>query len=407
MKDSIKLIFIYVVFFMSYKYMIVPKFNYMGFSDNFDVGRLFFSLFVLFLSVTTFALTKDGFAKFILALIFIFVTAPNLITFIFMGSDYRIPIWSFLCIPITSFVFAFIPRVTIPSMKELHVEYLLWFLIFACVLPVILAHGVKINIDVFMFDVYDVRRLSRENNTFASVYGYFWLAKVICPIAMIFSLERKKKLMFSISFLILVYLFMTTGHKSVFLTVLIIIALFSGSQNYYRKTSYLLTCCVVLFFSIRLLSHVSGFILPESLFVRRLFFIPSMLNIYYFDFFDSNFVYYSSSYLSAFLDYPYSKTIPQVIGYQYFNSEEMSANNGYISDGFANLGDMGVFINIVLSALVLKVFRDYEVPVKYSGLIFVTFYAIQGSAMSTMLFTHGGLLLMLLTPLALKPKLND
>ncbi|HEI4071828.1 TPA: O30 family O-antigen polymerase, partial [Escherichia coli] len=139
----------------------------------------------------------------------------------------------------------------------------------------------------------------------------------------------------------------------------------------------------------------------ESLFIRRLLFIPALLNTYYFDFFDNKFVYYSSSYLSSIIDYPYDRPIPEVIGLNYFNSDEMSANNGYISDGFANAGSIGIFINIVLASILLKIFKDYDVNPKYAGLIFVSFYAIQGSAMSTVLMTHGGILLLILVPMVL------
>lgn len=69
----------------------------------------------------------------------------------------------------------------------------MWALLILCLAPVISAHGVKFNLNAFYFDVYDIRRESRENNTFFSVYGYFWLAKVICPIGIIFALERKKR----------------------------------------------------------------------------------------------------------------------------------------------------------------------------------------------------------------------
>ncbi|MGL1106050.1 hypothetical protein ACSTLM_17915 [Vibrio parahaemolyticus] len=404
---SLRFILIYVILFLSYKCFVADKFSYMGFEDNLNFTRFIFSVLFVFLSTITFEIVKDSFTRFIIALLFVFVTAPNMVMYSFMGGDIRIPVWSFLCIPITSVILNLFPPIRVPSISSKKTEYLMWALLILCLAPVISAHGIKFNLNAFYFDVYDIRRESRENNTFFSVYGYFWLAKVICPIGIIFALERKKAFMLIIFSMILMYLFMTTGHKSVFLTVLIIMGLYFGKPCYESKVNYFLSACLLLFISVRVVSYFSDFILPESLLVRRLFFIPALLNIFYFDFFDNNYVYYSSSYLSYFMDYPYSATIPQVIGQHFFNSDEMSANNGYLSDGFANFGSVGVFFNVLISSLVIKIFKDYNVPVKYSGLIFVTFYAIQGSAMSTMLFTHGGLLLVLLVPFVLKPKNYD
>ncbi len=399
--DFFKINILFIILYYSYNNLIVTQFSYMGFEQDVNIVRFLVSYSLCLFTAIYYSLISDPYDKFIATLFVIFVITPSLVLFCSMGGDWRIIFWSTLSLPITILLLHVIPAFKVPNIKKHQISYVLWLLLGACLVPVFLAHGFSFNLKVFLLDVYDVRRESRLSNTMASVYAYFWLAKVICPIALVFAIERKKYFMAFIFIFALLYLFMTTGHKSVFFTVLLIMAMYRGGKDYESKRNFIINGALVLFLVSIILTILLGFNTVESLFIRRLLFIPALLNNYYFDFFDNNHVYYSSSYLSFLIDYPFDRPIPEVIGFNYFNSNEMSANNGYISDGFANAGSLGVFINIILAAVLLKVFKDFSVSPKYAGLIFVTFYAIQGSAMSTVLMTHGGVLLLILVPMVL------
>ncbi|MCG9711202.1 hypothetical protein L1D46_20850, partial [Pseudoalteromonas sp. Isolate3] len=124
-----------------------------------------------------------------------------------------------------------------------------------------------------------------------------------------------------------------------------------------------------------------------------------LLNIYYFDYFDDNYIYYSNSLLSLFLDYDYHSIPSRLIGYEYFGKEEMSANNGYLSDGYSNFGVFGILFVFIVTSFVFKSFYKYKLQPKFTGIIFVTFYAFQGSALVTSFITHGVLLLLILLAL--------
>ncbi|EFK8253792.1 MULTISPECIES: O30 family O-antigen polymerase [Enterobacteriaceae] len=399
--DFFKVNLLFLILTFSYVNLISKQFSYMGFKDDFNIERFGVSLIFCVLVAIYYASVQEFFNKFISTLFLIFVIMPNLVLFSGMGGDIRIIIWCVLSLPITLFLLRILPVIKLPVIKDKQVGALLWGLLILCIIPVLLAHGINFNLKVFLLDVYDIRRESRLANTMASVYAYFWLAKVICPIALVYAIERKKIIMAMIFTLVLLYLFMTTGHKSVFFTVILIMVMYKGGMDYQKKSNYIFNGALILFIFSILLTAIFSINILESLFIRRLLFIPALLNTYYFDFFDNKFVYYSSSYLSSIIDYPYDRPIPEVIGLNYFNSDEMSANNGYISDGFANAGSIGIFINIVLASILLKIFKDYDVNPKYAGLIFVSFYAIQGSAMSTVLMTHGGILLLILVPMVL------
>jgi hypothetical protein len=180
-----------------------------------------------------------------------------------------------------------------------------------------------------------------------------------------------------------------------------------GKNTHYSKLRLFLLGIVLLFCFLRLLSDLIGLTLLESLFIRRLFYIPALLNIYFFEYFNDLKLLYSGSFLSLLIDYPLERVPAREIGFVYFNSEDMSANNGYLSDGFANLGSVGIVISIFVTSWVFKFFKAYHVSPKYYGLIFVTFYAFQGSGLSASLFTHGVLLLTLLIPFFLRGEIKE
>lgn len=393
---------IYFLFLFSYYNFISVSYSYMGFTHEINYEKLLIGyLFCLFGCLYYYFYITDYFDRLICFLLILFFTFPNSILYAFELSNFTIVFWAFICIIITHSILRVKPLFKIRyEISNGFIYLLIWSLLILLLIPVVYTHGIHFRLNMlFLEDIYDVRRISRVNNTMISVYSYFWLAKVICPLAIIYGKEENKKILMSFSFIVLVYLFMTTGHKSVLFSLLIIFAFYFGRNNIKNKCESLVKYSFYLFVGIISISIFANINEPQSLLIRRLFFIPALLNIHYFDFFDNNQIFYSNSYLSFLLDYPYPKDPPHLIGSYYYNSEEMSANNGYISDGFANFGNIGIFINIVISSILFRRFKVYSVPPKYLGLLFIMLYAIQGSSLSTVLLTHGGFLIYILIPL--------
>ncbi|WP_404461717.1 hypothetical protein [Providencia rettgeri] len=396
------LLIIHALFFSSYIFLIGENFSYMGFKlipDEFKI--ILSSISILLISIYVSFLRND-FLKITSILLFIFSTSPNLIIFSFMPSNWYIFTWSILCIPFTIFFMKILPIFKLPIINEKYKPPILLLLLIVLTLVVISSHGFSLNWHLFLLeDIYDVRLASRESSTTASVYAYFILAKVLCPIAVIYAIENKKYSFLFLSIIIITYLFMTTGHKSVYFTIFVLIGFSLGKNTYNAKIRILCIASIILFCLCRILTTLD-FNTPESLFFRRLFFIPALLNIYYFEYFEDLKLLYSGSFMSWALDYPLNRPPANEIGAVYFGNEAMSANNGYLSDGFANLGSFGILITIIITSWVYKFFWRYNVSPKYFGLVFVTFYAFQGSGLTTALFTHGSLLLCILIPIFLR-----
>jgi len=146
----------------------------------------------------------------------------------------------------------------------------------------------------------------------------------------------------------------------------------------------------------------TGNIYLESLFIRRVFFVPALLNQFYFDFFADNHLYLSHSIFKSFIDYPYELNPSHLIGKEYFSSEVMSANNGFISDGFMNFGIVGIILNIIFVTMLIKFFDDQKISSKFFGIFILMIFSLLSSFFLTNLLTHGIILLILLTIFILK-----
>jgi multidrug transporter EmrE-like cation transporter len=131
-----------------------------------------------------------------------------------------------------------------------------------------------------------------------------------------------------------------------------------------------------------------------SLFIRRVFFVPAKLTFDYFNFFSINdFVWWSNSVLEGFIKYPYDFSVSKEIGQ--YNGSGSSANNGFISSGYAHAGLWGVAIYSFIFAYFIKaldsIVLNSDVPVWLAlGMTIVPLRsALISSDFFTTMLTHG------------------
>ena len=94
-----------------------------------------------------------------------------------------------------------------------------------------------------------------------------------------------------------------------------------------------------------------------TVFIRRVIFIPSLFNYFYYSFFSINKPdYFKQTFLKYFgAKSIYTKRIPFLIGEFKGNPTEY-ANNGLFSDAFCNLGFWGIIIMPFMIIIFLKLF---------------------------------------------------
>ncbi len=275
--------------------------------------------------------------------------------------------------------------------------YVLLFFAVILLIPIFL--DMKFNIDTNVLslnDIYEVRSEYKSNLSFLSSYAFGWIAKVIIPVILVYSLKRRNNFFVFFSLAILIYLFLVSGHKSVYFTPVVILFYYFFGKDYGKKIKLTM---IFIFLLLLLINIPDSFVtnnLFKSLFVRRVFFVPSMLNQYYFDYFNHNYLYLSHSIFKNFIEYSNDMMPAHIIGDVYFNKPEMSANNGIISDGFMNFGYFGVVLFSLLFSLLFALLNSIKLDSKYFGLFIFYMITFVSSAFLTVILTHGFWLVLLL-----------
>lgn len=248
--------------------------------------------------------------------------------------------------------------------------------------------------NLLLQNVYQTRAVFREVSGVYLKYSYSWLNNFIIPSLFIFCLYQKKVFTALASFIVLIFLFLLGAHKSVLFGTILVFLFYWFS--YEKIITILLTALSI----ITLISLFSYFFLDsQKIFnysIRRAIFVPSLLDLAYFDFYETLNLFWSESVINPFMDNPFEKTHSYVIAEEYFKKSDMSANNGIISDGFLNFGYIGVGINIVLFSVIISLINQWDISSKFFGLVLLFTRAIVGSSFTTVMITHGGLIFLVM-----------
>ncbi|AXT61831.1 hypothetical protein D1816_16195 [Aquimarina sp. AD10] len=265
------------------------------------------------------------------------------------------------------------------------------------IIPFIVEYAPYINLkNLLLIDVYETRTLVSQNikNTYTA-YTYSWFSRMILPIIIVLSIYFGNRKNLILSVLLLLFLYLCGAHKMVFIGLIFVLIFYK--YDYLEKTRYFLLVmtgfiCIsllaTLFFDFTYLWDVS---------FRRVLILTALLDYCYFDFFTYNEpLYWSHSFLSTFVDYKYDVLPEYVISEVYFNKPDVNANVGIISDGFKNLRTWGILISIILTSLYFSILNSLNISPKFFGLFVLLVFSFLNGALSTILLTHGGILLLLL-----------
>lgn len=377
---------------------------HVGLVFEFSKAKFLISLSMILIVLLTVTVNRvRGFFYLIQILTLIFLVFPSAIMFANIRSvDYRI----FLSHLLFFFSLVLIGKIklnTYPESFETNkIIKLLFYFILIGIIPFVILYLPHINLkNLFFQEIYETRALLAEkvNNIYTN-YTYSWFNKILIPILFVFGLYSRNKLIIVASVLILVFLFLCGAHKAVFVGIIIIVILYK--YNYETKAKYFIKFMLL----ITIISLVASLVFNNDILmimsIRRALFIPALLDVLYFDFFEGNYLYWSETFNGLIADYPYEYSHSYVIGKHYFNDIDWGANNGLISDGFMNFGMFGVIINILIVGVYFSLINQLNVSSKFFGVFFLLFFVIISSSLSTVLLTHGGILLLLLAFIVLK-----
>ena len=266
---------------------------------------------------------------------------------------------------------------------------------------------------VFDFSqTYDIREGFRDTSVPQIVkYMFFATSKALVPLLFLYALREKNKALALLVFLIQVCIFAVSGHKSVFLGVILVYL----SWQYFSRNGcirvYSVSLWIVVFCSISfILDWAFGYNFLVNIFTRRMILVPGMLSGMYYEFYANNeYAKLAYSLLSSVFTYNYSSTPPFVIGNYYFDSDFMSANVNYLASGFAEFGYLGMIIFVLLASFLYKSLDMAASNNKDSNFLICALllptWVLVDSSLLTAMITHGLLLISIIV--LLYPKLRE
>ncbi len=340
----------------------------------------------------------------------LFFYIPNSILFAFAD----LPAGPFISNTFFVSVFLITPYIKLPVPSlEIPAKYksmVLTGIALVLAIPIFITFQLHFNLKTLLLqDIYSTREIFSEKLTGYLAYLYNFEAKTLIPVALVYFMIEKKPLMITLFVAILLYLFVISGNKLVYFTPIIVIFFYYVGKNHISKITYFFLITLVLFALFPIIDHYIGGDKPimSGTFINRFFFIPALLTHFYFDFFDGHPFYFAEShFFNMFVKSPYDMPVGFLITNEYWGSPTAFANNGIVSDGFMNLGYLGVALFSGLFALLFSLFNSFNLHKGYYGIFFSYIYIILSAPLLTCIITGGILLFVILALTILRNKEN-
>ena len=283
------------------------------------------------------------------------------------------------------FITKFIP-LQISANKKLLILSILALLF---LIPFIITYGFNIDFRIFTFGevIYEIRKQTVAKSNIFTNYLYSPLRLFLLPVIIIFSLKYKKWLYLIFSIIALLYLFAIIPQKGTFFALVIVFG-FYFFKNYFSKLNFFFAGIVSVLIITIIFTEKFDIYMPESILIRRLFFVPALLNNAYFELYNGNHIYLSHSIFKHFIEYPYALEPVFWVSEEYFGVMS-SCNNGIVSDGYMNFGIIGSIVNIIVAVFIFKFFDKLNISARFFGIFFLILQLFISTALLTSMLTHG------------------
>jgi hypothetical protein len=387
------LILYYFIMEMYYIHFIGVEYLIYGF--NYDPNLLkYFETKVIFLVMLVFSIFISKASEFIYSnfvLLLIFFLVPTLVIYSY-SNHFAGPLYSIVALMVGVGTIS-VGKLRIPRLHSVQLSHgVVIFMLILVLVPFLINFGIHFNANnLLLADIEQTRDFFEQNASPLIDYLYNWLVKALIPLLLVFFLINKKRGYAFITFLTLLYLYVISGNKIVYITVLVVLFFYFFGDDYFRKIRYFTICLII---GLSLLPLVDYFVLHshslKGVFVMRMLFLPSQLNYFYFDFFSESHLYFAeSNFFKFFVEYPFDKPIGYIISETYFRSSGMNANNGIVGDGYMNLGYPGVALNILIVSVIFLFFNSMQLDSRYMGIFFVMIFLFLSVPMLSMFLTSG------------------
>ena len=257
--------------------------------------------------------------------------------------------------------------------------------------------GLRLHYD--LINVYDVRTEARTYSM-PTLLGYLQtFSDNILPIAFVYYLYQKKRL---VAMMIALVIFINFGITA---TKQIIFLLFLAILGYYFIKNLKFTNKFIYIFIALLTAGCVEFFVFNTWYISllstyRVMFIPAKLHYVYYNYFSTHELdYFRQSFLKYLFESPYKENIGFLMGYEDIGDITARANNGLFTDAYFNFGFAGVLMFPLIVVIVLKILEGAVSGLneRFLFIIVITVsFILIGLPFSTALFSGGIIALMII-----------
>lgn len=398
-KNIFIIILLYVTLIFGY-YYVFQLFNYEGFHFEISFSKSVISSLIILLAIFATKNINSNFTYLLYVSVLIIYVIPVGVYYQFDKDAYFLQLFHVAIFSLFIYLTRNLKIKPIAKPFKLYsTKYAnIILLIIICILILFFAKYIRyISLsNLLLENVYETRLVFRELQTGRSLTGYIFspLARVLLPSLLIISLDRKNFAVTLFAVVLILYLYLTGSLKSILFGLFCVFLFYSGDafQKIFR---FVLILIVGIAFGIIVYQYYEYSIIIDAI-VRRVFFIPSLLDTEYYTFFKNNFTYWSHNPLgNLFLDYEYDSVITMYIGENVFGDQGLNANVGIITEGYFSFGTIGVIVHLLIITFSFVLLKSLKISIKYFGIIFIYIYIMNTSLITQFYAGHGFLFLLI------------
>jgi hypothetical protein len=388
---------------ISYVEFLVPAFGYSGYRSQFSLIKYFESWVIYLVLIALLPKTLRLVSDYLLVYaVFVFITP--LIVYYSLSGQPRTPLYLCLAVIALMTLFRSGPAITVPIIRN------------GKVIAGGLGIGAVVGTTVWMitsgglayfnldFDrIYEFRRSADAVlNKGLMSYINVWTTKVFGPALLAICLWKRKFWVAASVCMLHLFWFGVSSHKGILFYPALVISIWYWFRSS-RALFFVPLSLLILVTSALILFRWTDNIIIPSLIVRRALFDSSFLTFTYYNFFQNNdFIYWSNSFLSEIIRYPYMFPPEELIGRSLGSA--MHANTSMFATGFMHAGIFGVVLYGSLAGILFKLvdscaFHGLPTWVAVALLVAPGQALLTGTDFFSALLTHGlaaALLLLLL-----------
>lgn len=271
-------------------------------------------------------------------------------------------------------------------------------------------------------EAFDLNKLYeiRENAQYPAIVSYItsWLTITIIPFYIVYSLDKRKYIMTGILLLIDIFLYMILAHKMIYLSLVVIVGVYISAQSkhlvkllYIGMIGLLVLLTAMFLFEKKDVSTIT--LLGVSFVGNRFLFVSATNKFFFYDFFSQYpKMHFADGMIGKMLGiknlYAYS-TGQMIHGFVTEGGLGMSnSNTGYLGDGYAQAGVLGIIICSIILACIVDYISNYDGKISFAvlaSMIALYVVVLADVPLTTVLLTSGLFIFIIL--LAIYAKENE